>query len=352
LQFLNVAARSRTAVAAEVLFLRKQLAYYQDHQIRPRRLSDAARLSLVLWSRLFNWKEALAIVTPATFVRWHRKAFKLYWRWKSVGGRPPLPKDIRQLIARMVRENITWGEERVADELRLKLGILVLPRTVRKYWPRPLGGSGRTRTSSQHWRTFVKNHAQGMVACDFLVAITARFRVLYVFVMMKIGSRRVLHYNVTAHPTAEWTLQQLREAIPSDHPYQFFIHDHDSIFSRELDEELKGSFGLRVLRTPVRAPKANAYCERLIGTMRRECLDFMIPLNERHLRRSLQSWITHYNKGHPHSSLGPGIPEKTSDRPRRRPTTHRHRLPRGCEIRAMDVLGGLHHEYWLEQRSA
>jgi transposase InsO family protein len=173
--------------------------------------------------------------------------------------------------------------------------------------------------------------------------------VLYVFVMMEIGSRRVLHYNVTAHPTAEWTLQQLREAIPSDHPYQFLIHDRDSIFSRKLDEELKGSFGLRVLRTPVRAPKANAYCERLIGTVRRECLDFMIPLNERHLRRSLQGWITHYNQGRPHSSLGPGFPEKTSDRPRPRPTTHRHRLPRDCEIRVMDVLGGLHHEYWLDE---
>src|SRR5664280_1199461 len=148
------------------------------------------------------------------------------------------------------------------------------------------------RLRSGSWRTFVKNHAQGIVACDFLVAVTARFRVLYVFVMMEIGSRRVLHYNVTAHPTAEWTLQQLREAIPSDHPYQFLIHDRDSIFSAGLDEELKSSFGLRVLRTPVRAPKANAYCERLIGTVRRECLDFMIPLNERHLRRSLQCWIT------------------------------------------------------------
>ena len=186
-------------------------------------------------------------------------------------------------------------------------------------------------------------------ACDFLVAVTARFRVLYVFVMMEIGSRRVLHYNVTAHPTAEWTLQQLREAIPSDHPYQFLIHDRDSIFSAGLDEELKSSFGLRVLRTPVRAPKANAYSERLIGTVRRECLDFMIPLNGRHLRRSLQCWITHYNQGRPHSGLGPEFPETTSDRPRRRPTTHRHRLPRDCEIRGMDVLGGLHHEYWLDE---
>jgi len=282
LQFVNFAVRSRAAVAAEVLFLRKQLAYYQDHQIRPRRLTDGARLSLVIWSYFFDWQEALAIVTPATFVRWHRKGFKLYWRWKSRGGRPPLPTEIRQLIASMVKENVTWGEERVADELSLKLGVYVSPRTVRKYWPKQPDATGRTRTSSQHWRTFVKNHAQGIVACDFLVAVTAKFHVLYVFVMMEIGSRRVLHYNVTAHPTAEWTLQQLREAIPSNHPYQFLIHDRDSIFSPDLDEGLKGSFGLRILRTPVRAPKANAYCERLIGTVRRECLDFMIPLNERH----------------------------------------------------------------------
>ena len=188
LQFINVVARSRTAVAAEALFLRKQLAYYQEHKIRPRRLTDAARLSLVLWSRLFAWKEALTVVTPAPFVRWHRKSFKLYWRWKSRGGRPPLPKDIRKLIARIVRENVTWGEERIADELSLKLGIYVSPRTVRKYWPRAAGRAGRTRTSSQHWRTFIKNHARGIVACDFLVAVTARFQLLYIFVVMEVGT--------------------------------------------------------------------------------------------------------------------------------------------------------------------
>lgn len=141
------------------LVLTKQLAYYRDHQIRRRRLTDAARLSLVLWSRLFE--EALMVVTPGTFVRWHRKGFKRYWRWKSGGGRPALPKDIRQLIARMVRENLTWGEERVADELSFKLGILVSPRTVRKYWPRQPDGIWQRRTSSQHWRTFVKKRSTG-----------------------------------------------------------------------------------------------------------------------------------------------------------------------------------------------
>jgi transposase InsO family protein len=351
LQFLNTISRSRVALSAENLFLRKQLAYYQDHQVRPRRLSDASRLSLLIWSRFFDWKAALVVVKTATFIRWHRKGFKLYWRWKSRGGRPPLPTEIRQLIDRMVRENVTWGEERIADELSLKLGIWVSPRTVRKYWPRQPRDPGRRRASSQRWRTFVKNHAQGIVACDFLVAVTVRFRVLFVFVAMEVGSRRILHSNVTAHPTADWTLQQFREAIPGGQGYQFLIHDRDSIFSSELDEELSRSFGLRVLRTPVRAPKANAYCERLIGTIRRECLDFMIPMNERHLRKTLRSWMAHYIKGRPHSSLGPRIPERMPAirLPQRHP---RHRLPRNCRVRVEDILGGLHHEYWLENLAA
>src|SRR3982074_2380416 len=191
-RFLMTVSRSRAALGAEVLFLRKQLAYYQEHEIRPGRLTDAARPSAVLWSRLFNWREALAIVGTATFIGWHRKGFKFYLRWKSRGGRPALPKEICQLIARMVKENITWREERVAAELSLKLGICVSPRTVRKYWPKQPGDAIRSRrTSSQHWMTFVKNHARGIIACDFLIAITVRFQVLFVFVAMEVGSRRI-----------------------------------------------------------------------------------------------------------------------------------------------------------------
>ena len=165
-------------------------------------------------------------------------------------------------------------------------------------------------------------------------------------------TRRILHYNVTAHPTSVWTLQQFREAIPSDHSYQFVIHDRDSIFSQELDQQLKSDFKLKVLRTPVRAPKANAYCERLVGTVRRECLDFVIPLNERHLRMALRSWVMHYNKGRPHSSLGPETPEGFSVGAFPRAQNHGHKLPPDCDIKASDILGGLHHEYWLEQRVA
>jgi putative transposase len=221
-----------------------------------------------------------------------------------------------------------------------------------KYWPKPLGDRRRRQTSSQHWGTFLKNHAQGTVACDFLVAVTVRFRVLFVFLVMEVGSRRILHSNVTAHPTCDWTLQQLREAIPGGHDYQFLIHDRDSVFSCDLDEELQSSFGLRVLRTPVRAPKANAYCERLIGTVRRECLDFMIPLNEQHLRKTLRFWVAHYNKGRPHASLGPGIPEPTVANLLPLPHRQRHTVPLDCQIRAQSILYGLHHEYSWENCAA
>src|SRR3984893_8823335 len=348
LRFLRQMACSHSALAAENLFLRKQLAFYQEHKIRPRRLSNAARFSLWLWSRLFDWRAALAIVKPDTFLRWRREAYKRFWQWRSRAGRPRLPENIRRLIVGMVKENPSWGQARIAAELSVKLGICVSPRTVRAYWPGEPSRQGPRRTSSQHWRTFVHNHAQVIVTSDFLVAITARFQILYVLLIMEIGSR-ILHCNVTPHPTAEWTLQQFREAVPSDHSYRFLMHDRDSIFSAELDDALRG-FGLKILRTPVRAPTANAYLERLVGTVRRECLDFIIPLGEKHLRKLLTDWVVHYNQGRPHSSLGPGIPDPQKLMPHAR--ERRHQLPADYRIRSKDVLGGLHHEYWLEKVAA
>jgi transposase InsO family protein len=344
--FLPSLFRSRSALVAENLFLRKQLAFYREHEVEPRRLTAAARVCLVVWSRLFNWREALMVVKPETLIGWHRKGFRLFWRWKSKGGRPRLPRNIGRLIADMAAENPTWGEERVADELAPKLGIYVSPRTVRAYWPEEPTGSGHRNTRPQHWRTFVRNHAQAIVACDFLVAVTARFQLLYVLVVMEISSRRIVHCNVTPHPTAVWTMQQLREAIPSDHEYRFLIHDRDSIFSLAVDRQV-GALGLRVLRTPVRAPKANAYCERLVGTIRRECLDYLIPLSERHLRALLREWVCHYYQARPHSALRPGNPDG-GDR-FFAPTGRGHALPDDIRIRKKAVLGGLHHEYRLEK---
>jgi putative transposase len=345
-QFLSSSFTSRRVLVAENLFLRKQLAFYQEHQIRPRRLTSAARCSLLFWSQFFDWRDALVIVKPETLIGWQRKGFKLFWKWKSRPGRPRIPVDLRQLIEKMARDNPTWGQARIADELSLKLGIQVSPRTVRAYWP--LIPPTRPRLASQSWQGFIRNHAQAIVACDFMVASTARFRVLYIFLLMEIGSRRILHCNVTKHPTASWTVQQFREAIPSDHSYRFLIHDRHATFSTELDTAVE-HFGITPIRTPVRAPQANAFCERLIGTVRRECLDYVIPLGEHHLRAILREWVSHYNKGRPHSSLGPGIPDRRTALPRR---IHRHRFEPEERVVSTAILGGLHHEYGLRQAAA
>ena len=211
------------------------------------------------------------------------------------------------------------------------------------------GPGTRDRPSSERWMTFVKNHAKAILASDFVVVVTANLRMLYVLVITEIGTRRIIHFNVTDHPTSEWTLQQFREAIQGEEPTRYLIHDRDSIYSAELDLALK-SMGLRILKTPVRAPTANAYCERLIGTIRRECLDFMIPLNERHLRRFLTEWVAHYNKGRPHSSLGPGIPDPSLALSA--VGSSRHLIPRDHQVVAKPILGGLHHEYRLAKAAA
>jgi len=264
--FIRLFVSSHAAVIAENLFLRKQLALFQERKVKPQPSTAATRAVMVLLSRFFEWRKALVIVKPETFLKWQRTAFRAFWKWKSrTRGRPRLPRNLRELIRELAHNNPTWGQERIADELKLKLGLRVSPRTVSKYLDRirPRGGS-----TDQRWATFIRNQATAIVACDFFVSITVTFRVLYVFVAMEIGSRRILHANVTEHPTAEWATQQFREVFADLHPYRFVIHDRDSIFSSSLDSALH-DFGVRVLRTPVQAPKANAHSERLVGTIRR-----------------------------------------------------------------------------------
>jgi transposase InsO family protein len=248
----------------------------------------------------------------------------------------------------MAAENPIWGEARIADELRLKLGLRVSPRTVSKYLSEGRGPR-RTPDPKQRWTTFVRNHAKSIVACDFFVVVTATFRVLYVFVVMEVRTRKIVHHNVTAHPTADWTLQQFREALPGDHVYRYVIHDRDRIYSKELDRVVE-SMGVRVLRTPARCPKANCFCERFVRTGRRECLDFLIPLSEAHLKRILREWVSHYNHGRPHKRLGPGIPAPYTATPA--VSSHRHDIPRDHRVVAKPVLGGLHHEYSLPKMAA
>jgi putative transposase len=350
LRYVRICLRSPAALAAENLFLRKQLALYRERSVKPTRATDATRITLTWLARWFDWRRALVIVQPQTLTRWHRQGFRLFWRWKSRPGRPPIPPELQALIRRMAHENLTWGAERIANELLLKLGLRVSPRTVRKYLPNHVDRGPGTRVQAQRWWTFVRNHAQAIVACDFCVAITATFRMLYVFVVIDHASRRLLHVNVTAHPTAEWTLQQLREAIPSDHRYRLLIHDRDSIFSQQLDQNMC-HLGLRVLKTPPRAPQANAVCERVLGTLRQECLDLMIPLTEPHLHHMVREWVQHYNTSRPHMSLGPGIPQPLASLPV--PVQRcRHRLPEHLQVVACPILGGLHHDYRLEEKAA
>jgi len=340
-----LALRPRTALIAENLFLRKQLALFKERNERPRRADNATRWLLAALSALFDWRSALVVVKPDTLIRWHRNGFRMFWRWKSKPkGRPKLPRNISELVNTMAAENPSWGQRRIANELKVKLGVCVSPRTVQKYLS--TNGPPRTPDHKQRWQTFVRNHADVLVACDFFTVVTARFRILYVFVVMELGSRRLVHHNVTAHPTAEWTIQQFRETLPGEHPYRYLIHDRDSIFSQDVDTAA-AAMGVKILRTPYRSPQANGRCERLIGTIRRECLNFFIPWNERHLKAILNAWAAHYNRGRPHMALGPGIPETKGvaiiD------SQNRHSLSSTHRVQSKAVLGGLHHEYTLEK---
>jgi transposase InsO family protein len=201
------------------------------------------------------------------------------------------------------------------------------------------------------WSTFLRLHAQGIVACDFFIAVTATFRLLYVFVLIEHRSRRLIHCSVTAHPSAAWTLLQLRGAIGFQDRYNHRLHDRDSIFANHLDESIS-RLGIKVLKSPPRSPMADAICERVIGTIRRECLDWLIPLSEAHLRSILKSWIPHYNTGRPHMALGPGVPDPPATRKPKARSSSRHRLCQELAVRSNSVLGGLHHEYVLAPRTA
>ena len=329
---------SRRSIQAENLLLRRQLALFKEREVTPRRIDAATRLSLAWLSRLCDWRSCVIVVRPETIVRWHRAGWRLFWRYKSRPGRPPIPLELRQLIRRMASENPLWGEERIANELLVKLGICVSPR---KYMPVRPPGHPR---GDQRWSTFLRNHAAAILACDFFVAVTATFRMLYVFVVIEHGTRRLAHVNVTTNPNADWTLQQLREVVGNGGGYHYMVHDRDRIFAKHLDDSIR-ALGVEVLRSPVASPKANAICERVIGTARRECLDWLIPMSEAHLRAILKCWVTHYNGGRPHSALGPGVPDPPEKHEGVPKLQHRNGLAADGLVLVKSVLGGLHHEY-------
>jgi putative transposase len=322
--------RSQSEQAIVELALRQQLAAYSHRRSRPR-LTRIDRAFWVLLSRIWpRWREVLSIVQPETVVRWHRKGFRLYWRSISGRGpgRPRISPELQDLIRRLATEN-DWRARKIQAELE-KLGFNVSLATVSRYLPKPRPDD-RQR---QRWTTFLRNHRDAITAMDFLVVPTVRFKLLYVWFVIEHGRRRVLHFNVTGHPTSSWTIQQLREAFPDESSVGFLIHDNDSIFS-DCVLEANGHVGIESKRTSYRSPWQNGIAERWVGSVRRELLDHVIVLDEQHLRRLLREYVDYYNAERVHTRL--------RDAPLGRPTESRpsHR----AQVVGLPRVGGLHHRY-------
>ena len=288
LSALRDSFRRRVALQLELIAVRHQLATMTRISRRPS-LRPKDRLLWVLLSRFLpNWREMLVIVKPETVMGWHRKGFRLYWTWKSRrrgGGRPPIPRDVRALISRMSRENPLWGAPRIHGEL-LKLGIEVSEATVSKYLAR------LPKPPSQTWRTFLRNHARALASIDFFVLPTATFRLLMVFIVLHHERKQVVHFGVTAHPTAAWVAQQITKAFPWNSAPRYVIRDRDSVYGALVRARIK-AMGIEEVVTAPRSPWQNPFVERMIGSIRRECLDHLIVIDERHLRRILASYF-HY----------------------------------------------------------
>jgi transposase InsO family protein len=327
--FLRAFVLGRAGAAFENLALRQQVAVFK-HSVKRPRLRPRDRVFWVVLSRLWpNWRSALAIVQPETVIKWHRKGFKLYWQWKSRAGKPGRPRierEIRDLIRRMSRENPTWGAPRILSELLL-LGHEVAEGTVAKYMHRP------RKSPSQTWRTFLDNHVPDIAACDFFTMPTVTFRVLYVFIVLRHDRREVVHFNITTNPYAEWTAQQIIDAFPYEEAPRFLMRDRDGIYGDYFKERMKG-LGIEEVLIAPRSPWQNPYCERVIGSIRRDCLDHVIVLNERHLHRILTEYFDYYHNSRCHLSLD-----------RNSPIPRRVEPPSEGEVVATPQVGGLHHRY-------
>jgi transposase InsO family protein len=329
--------RSKPELILENALLRQQLIILQRQTKRPKLTWRDRSLIVLLSSKLRAWKDALIIVQPDTVLRWHRELFKRFWKRKSKPkqkqGRPPLTEDLVALIKRVVKENLTWGAERIRGEL-VKLGIEISKSTIQRY----MNEERESRASKQTWTTFLRNHASQIWACDFLQTYDVFFCTVFVFVIIELGSRRVVHFGVTRSPTDQWTAQQLREATPFGEGPRFLIRDNDGKFGPSFTRVAKGT-GIEVLRTPYRAPRANAICERFLGSLRRECLDHFLILGERHLRRLVKEYKEYFNHARPHQGIEQCIPCQM-EQPEEPPTTGK--------IASRPVLGGLHHDYYWQ----
>ena len=334
LRSVHALFRSREEQAIVELALRQQLAVYAQNRSRPR-LSPLDRTFWVVLSRIWpRWKDNLVLVRPETVVRWHRQGFRRYWRSISTPGpgRPPISEGTRALIVRMATEN-RWRARKIQAEL-MKLGIRISLATVSRYVPRPMPDP----TQQQRWMTFLRNHKDVIAGMDFFVVPTVRFRLLYVWFAIDHGRRRILHFNVTASPSARWVIQQLRETFPEEPTHRFLICDNDSIFSTAVTRAIKG-FEIDPKRTAFRSPWQNGTAERFVGSVRRELLDHVVVMNEDHLRRLLREYTEYYNNERVHTSIG--------DAPNGRAMESR---PSGrAKIIGFPRVGGLHHRYrWRE----
>jgi putative transposase len=326
--------RSKSELLLKNMLLRQQLIVLKRQAKRPALTWRDRVLFILLSSKLRTWKQALVIVQPDTVLRWHRGLFRWVWRRKSrqkrKPGRLPLADELVALIKQMAKENRTWGAERLRGEL-LKLGVQVSKSTIQKYMKEVRG----PHEPRQTWATFLRNHAGEIWGCDFLQTYDLLFRAVFVFVIIELGSRRVVHFGVTRNPNDAWLAQQMREATPFGEGPRFLIRDNDRKYGRLFGRVASGT-GIEVLRTPYGAPKANAICERFLGSVRRECLDHFLILSERHLHRVMKGYEEYFNHARPHQGIGQRIPCQP---------VQGAGLSGSEQVISRPVLGGLHHDY-------
>jgi putative transposase len=333
LETLADLARSKPELIAENALLRHQLIILRRQVKRPA-CTRTDRMLLVLLARMVrSWKQALFIVQPETLLRWHRELFRLYWKRKSKAParKPMVAEETITLIRQMAQENRLWGAERIRGEL-LKLGIRVCKRTVQKY----LRGVCSHQPQGQKWSTFLRNHAAQIWACDFLQVTDLFFRPLFAFFLIELQSRKVIHVGVTRSPTDSWVAQQLREATPYAQAPKYLICDHDSKYG-SCFRRVATTSSIKLLKTPVHVPQANAVCERFLRSVRQECLDHLLILQEKQLQRVLNAYVAYFNLARPHQGIQQQIPEQ------------RRAIPcaqdAGNKVIARPVMGGLHHDY-------
>ena len=320
--------KSRTQLQLEIVYLRKQLEILARTSAKPRLLPTDRFFFSILTNIFSSWKTTLLIIKPETVIRWHQQGFKVYWRWKSRSalGRPRIPQEQIDLIKQIASDNPLWGAPRIHGEI-LKLGLDISESTVLRYMPtRP------QRTTGQHWKTFLKNHSAEIISLDFFVVPTITFKVLHVLVFLSHDRRKIIHFNVTDHPSSEWATQQLRNAFCDEQPLKFLIRNRDSKFGEAFTHSAK-ALGIRPILTAYRSPWQNGYVERVIGSIRRECLDHLIIANETHLRGILQSYICYYNTQRTHLGVSKDSPDP------REVQAH-------GEIEKAAVANGLHHFYF------